>query len=376
MAVTQRDWSLHRKGPADAARHAEKLKEAIKNNLPEIVSDEAIITSDGKKTVKIPIRGLELPQYRYGSPGKIGGQGKGSTGKGAIVASDPSAGDGTGKDKGAGSQPGQDYYEAEISIDELAELIFADLRLPKLKHKRTQDIESDAVAFHDVRKKGLLSNLDKRRTLLANAKRRAMAGKHGVGEFTDDDLRFKTWVPVTKQDNSAVVIAMRDASGSMGDFEKYMTRSFYFWVVRFLRTKYQRVQIVFITHHTEAQEVDEQAFFHLGESGGTLVSSAYTLAKQIIEERYNPAHWNIYALHFTDGDNWGEDDNERCAGIVKELLGICNVFGYAEVRHYSTAMSTLWGVLKAIGDDRLLMARIGDKADLWPALLHFFSDEL
>ena len=91
----------------------------------------------------------------------------------------------------------------------------------------------------------------------------------------------------------------------MGEFEKYITRSFYFWMVRFLRQKYDHVRIVFITHHTEAREVDEDSFFKLGESGGTRVSSAYQLAVDVIKERFDPQFWNIYPFHFSDGDNWG-----------------------------------------------------------------------
>ena len=115
-------------------------------------------------------------------------------------------------------------------------------------------------------------------------------------------------------------MAMMDISGSMGEFEKYIARSFYFWMVRFLRTKYNNVKIVFISHHTEAKEVTEEEFFTHGESGGTQVSSAYELALQIIAERFNPDDWNIYPFHFSDGDNlpW---DNERCVGLVQQAHG-------------------------------------------------------
>src|SRR2546428_8746098 len=105
-------------------------------------------------------------------------------------------------------------------------------------------------------------------------------------------MRYRTWNETTEMQRNAVVIAMRDVSGSMGEFEKYVSRSFYFWMLRFLRTRYERVQVAFVTHHTEAREVDEETFFKLGESGGTKASSAYELALAIVRQRYDPARWN------------------------------------------------------------------------------------
>src|SRR5262249_49837583 len=157
-------------------------------------------------------------------------------------------------------------------------------------------------------------------TVLQNLKRNAMQGRPGFGGISNDDIRYKTWEIERKRVASAVVIAMRDVSGSMGEFEKYISRSFYFWMVRFLRTTYANVKIVFITHHTEEKEVDEETFFKLGESGGTRVSSAYQLALETIERRFDPQQWNIYPFHFSDGDNWGDEDNRRCVTMVRRLM--------------------------------------------------------
>jgi sporulation protein YhbH len=220
-----------------------------------------------------------------------------------------------------------------------------------------------------------MSNLDKRRTIAENIKRNALAGRGArFQDVTNDDLRFKTWQPQFKRETSAVVIAMRDVSGSMGEFEKYITRSFYFWMVRFLRTKYQNVKIVFITHHTEAQEVDEQAFFELGESGGTRVSSAYKLALDIIAERFNPERWNIYPFHFSDGDNWGDADNRLCLELVQQLLKQSNVFGYGEIQEYNYGSSTtLMNAFSGISESRFIPVIIRGKSDVYPALKKFFS---
>jgi len=370
--VSQHDWSLHRKGAVDQERHKQKIREAIKKNLGDIVSEESIILSDGKKVIKVPIRSLEEYRFRY-DPGRQehSGEGDGDSKVGDVIAADPRQG--RGKRGQAGEEPGVDYYEAEVTLDELAAMIFEDLGLPFLEEKKMAEMESEAVRFTDVRKVGPLANLDKRRTIMENIKRNAAKGDAHFGEIKNQDLRFKVWEPTIKYQSNAVVLAMMDVSGSMGEFEKYIARSFYFWMVRFLRTKYNNVKIVFISHHTEAKEVTEEEFFTHGESGGTQVSSAYELALQLIAERYNPDDWNIYPFHFSDGDNlpW---DNERCVGLVQKLMEVCNIFGYGEIRegHYRSP-STLMSAFNKIQDKKFIAVTISDKSEVYPALRRFFA---
>ncbi len=372
MSVSQHDWSLHRKGQIDQERHKDKIKEAIKKNLSDIVSEENIILSDGKKMVRVPIRSLEEYRFRY-DPGRQqhAGQGTGKSKVGDVVAQEPRPG--KGKKGDAGKEAGYDYYEAEITMEELAAMIFEDLSLPNLEQKRQQEMETEAVRFTDVRKKGPMSNLDKKRTIMENMKRNAAKGEAKFQGIKSEDLRFKTWDPTIKYQSNAVVLATMDVSGSMGEFEKYIARSFYFWMVRFLRTKYNNVQIVFISHHTEAREVTEEEFFHKGESGGTQVSSAYELALEIIKERFNPTDWNIYPFHFSDGDNlpW---DNDRCVQLVYKLMEQCNIFGYGEIRegHYRSP-STLMSAYSKITDKKFIAVTISDKKEVYPALRKFFA---
>jgi sporulation protein YhbH len=376
VSLSQNDWSLHRKGPIDQARHNERVKEAIKDSLGEIVSQESIITSDGKKIVKVPIRSLELPRFRFDRGRKNhAGQGQGDSKVGDVLGQEPGGqGQVPGMGRQAGDIPGIDYYEAEITVDELAALLFEDLGLPFLKPKGKALVESEEVRFDEVRKTGPMSNLDKRRTIRENLVRNARLGHKGFGGLTNDDLRFKTWERRVREESNAVVIAMRDVSGSMGEFEKYITRSFYFWMVRFLRTRYTQVQIVFITHHTEAKEVDEDTFFNLGESGGTKVSSAYQLALDIANERYPASEWNTYPFHFSDGDNWGEVDNQRCLDLVKALLGRSNAFGYGEIQEGGRrSPSTLMSAFSQIRDPHFIGVTITRKEDVYPALKQFFS---
>jgi len=267
-----------------------------------------------------------------------------------------------------------DYYEAEITIDELATLVFEDLGLPFLEDKGRRDVVADHTVFKDIRRAGPMANLDKRRTILENLRRNARHQHPGFHDIREADLRFKTWEHDVSQQSNAVVVAMRDVSGSMGEFEKYITRSFYFWMVRFLRTKYQNVEIVFLTHHTEAREVDEDTFFRLGESGGTKVSSAYQLCLDIVSQRYPAAEWNVYPFHFSDGDNWGEVDNQRCLEIVRKLLGCSNAFGYGEIQERGRrSPSTLMSAFQSIDDRRFIGVTIGSKEEVFPALRKFFS---
>ncbi|MEW8978525.1 MAG: sporulation protein YhbH [Symbiobacterium sp.] len=372
-STSQHDWSLHRKGPIDQARHQEKIKEAIRENLPEIIAEESIITSDGKRLVKVPIRTLEEYRFRFDpKQGKRVGQGNGDSRVGDVLGRARSGGKGAGTGNQPGDQPGVDYYEAEVTVDELAELIFEDLGLPDLKPKSTQEVPTEEVRFTEVRKKGPMANLDRRRTIMENLKRNARLGMPVLGNITNEDLRFKVWEQEMRPSSNAVVIAMRDASGSMGEFKKYITRSLFFWMTRFLRTKYQDVEIVFIIHHSEAREVDEEAFFKLGESGGTRVSSAYRLALDIIRERYDPERWNIYPFHFSDGDNWSDNDNRVCVELVHKLLEVSNLFGYGEIREGGYT-SSLMSAFSAIKDPRFVIVTITEKRDVYPALQKWFS---
>lgn len=375
FSISQQDWSLQRKGPADATRHNEKVKEAIRDNLPDIIADEAIITSDGQKVVKVPIKSLQLPRFRYDfGRNKHIGQGEGNSQPGDSIGKK-----GQGRGQQAGDQPGVDYYEAEITIDELAEMIFQDLGLPNLKPKKREELGADAIVYDTIRKKGPFSALDRKRTLLDNMKRNAIrTGRPFFGKVKDGDLRFRSWNPTTEPKNNAVIFAMRDVSGSMGEFEKYITRSAYFWMLRFLRTKYQNVNIVFITHHTEAKEVDEETFFKLGESGGTKVSSAYQLALDTVKSRYSPQEWNIYSFHFSDGDNWGMVDNQLCVRLIQQLLEAGNLFGYGEIKKGSfQSESSLYNVYsREIKDPRFVTAVLTGKQDIASAIKKFFPKEL
>ncbi|HEX8127584.1 MAG TPA: sporulation protein YhbH [Pyrinomonadaceae bacterium] len=380
MSVQRNDWSLQRKGIIDQERHKDRVKEAIRKNLGSIVSNEAIILSDGKRSVKVPIRSLDEYKFRFDHrKRKHVGQGDGKTRVGDVLAREDGQGQGKGKGP-AGQDAGAEYYEAEVNIDELAALIFEDLQLPFLEEKAKKAVPAKTMRFNEIRRTGVMANLDKRRLILENIKRnaRSTAGAK-FGNVKKEDLRFKSWEEEHRYESNAVVLALMDVSGSMGEFKKYIARSFFFWMVRFLRTKYDNVEIVFISHHTEAKEVTEEQFFTQGESGGTVVSSAYQLALEIIAARYNPRDWNVYPFHFSDGDNY-YSDNEEAVRLADELIRTCNLFGYGEIGEEGTSgYRRSSGALLSIFKDRLhrkerfVGVRIDEREDVYPALKQFFG---
>lgn len=380
MTVNRNDWSLQRKGIIDQERHKERVRDAIKKNLGSIVSNESIILSDGKKTVKVPMRSLDEYKFRYDSQkSKQVGQGDGSTKVGDVIGRENKQGKGSGQGQ-PGNDGGQDYYEAEVDIAEIAKLIFEDLHLPYMEEKAKQAVQAKTTKFTEIRRSGVMSNMDKRRSMIENIRRNAREQKAAkVGGFKKEDLRFKTWEEDLKYESNAVVIAMMDVSGSMGEFKKYIARSFYFWMVRFLKTKYDNVKIVFISHHTEAKEVTEEQFFTQGESGGTVVSSAYKLALSMIAERFPPKDWNVYPFHFSDGDNY-YSDNDEAVRKADELIKTCNLFGYGEIGEegassYRRSSGALLSIFKdhIKNKERFIGVRIDTKEDVYPALKQFFG---
>jgi len=379
FSIAREDWSLHRQGQMDQDRHLEKVREAIKNNLADIISDDSIVASDGRRLVKVPIRSLNEYRFRFNwDKQERVGQGPGNSQEGQVIARDGSPAGGAGK--GAGDAAGEDLYEAIMTVDELEEILFDDLALPNLDPKRQPDINTRQYRWDDVRKHGLQSNIDKKRTLLEAVKRNRLAGRPPLHGFSRQDLRFKTWEERYEPQTSAVILAMMDTSGSMGEFEKQIARGFFFWTVRFLRTNYDNLFIHFLAHSTEAKEVTEEEFFTKVESGGTRCSSVYELALQLIAEKYPPSLYNIYAFHLSDGDNL-VTDNQRSVELVRQLVEVCNLFGYGEIDaaagnpiyYRSSTLSALYQ--REIHHPRFQSVVIKDRSEVYKALRTFFGPQ-
>lgn len=324
----------------DQRRHRQLVEESIKRNIRNIIAEESIIGQSKNKKIKIPIRGLKEYQFIYGKNKPGVGSGNGSEKRGDRIGSDE-AQDGQGQ---AGNTEGEDIYETEVTIEELIQYLFDDLDLPFMERKKFNEIESDKNFKRlGYQRKGIPPRLAKKRSVIEKIKRqkayergRADLPKDHEQEekerfpFKEDDLRYFRLKQDIRRESNAVVICIMDTSGSMDMTKKYLARSFYFLLYQFVKMKYVNVDIVFVSHTTVGKEVTEDEFFHKGESGGTYISSGYEKALEIIEKRYDPSVWNIYAFHCSDGDNW-QEDNDRAVKFAIQLCEVCNLFGYGEI---------------------------------------------
>ena len=375
----------------DRARHRLKVRESIRENIADIIAEESIIGQNRDRIIKVPIRGIREYRFIYGDNTPAVGQGNGDSESGQVVGKARSQG--TGEDK-AGDQPGADYYETDVTLEELIDIMFEDLELPDLERKALRQIE----AFRMSKRKGYRSvgiriRLDKRRTARERARRRMAVASHRPADrldspaapempatrrfpFHDDDLIYRHMITDTRKESNAVVLCLMDTSGSMDTMKKYLARSFFFLLYQFICTKYRNVEIAFIAHHTEAKEVTEEEFFHKGESGGTFISSAYLKALDIIQARYHPSLWNIYSFHCSDGDNF-DSDNATALRAAKDLADLCNLFGYGEIkplgsRYYESSMLNVFRRLDASNFQTVLIER---KEDIWPSFKAFLGKD-
>ena len=377
----------------DRHRHRRKVRAAIRENIADIVAEEAIIGRSGDRVVKVPIRGIKEYRFVYGDNAPGAATGDGETQPGDVVGR---SGEGAGEagPGPAGDRPGSDYYETEITLEELVEVMFEDLELPDMERKRLKEIPADRQKKRKgFRRVGVRVHLDKKRTAMARVRRKVArsqsrrrdsepkSGEPGPAAgrrfpFHRDDIRYRRLVRDEALESNAVVICLMDTSGSMDVMKKYLARSFFFLLYQFVRAKYQNVEVAFVAHHARAREVTEGEFFHKGESGGTLISSAYEKALEIIDERYHPTLWNIYAFHCSDGDNWSSD-NERALDSALALCRVSNLFGYGEIkplnsRHYGSSMLDVFQQIDAANFQAIRMER---KEDIWPGLREFLAKE-
>lgn len=373
----------------DRLRHRQKVRESIRENIADIIAEESIIGKDRDRVIKVPIRGIREFRFIYGENEPGVGQGDGNSTPGQVVGKGDGQ-KGPGKGDQAGDQPGRDFYETDVTLEELIEIMFEDLELPDLERKQLRQLSAERLSKRKgYRSVGIRVRLDKRRTVkakvkreLASRRRAAAAGDVRAPEdeerfpFHDDDLRYRHMITDLRDESNAVVICLMDTSGSMDTMKKYLARSFFFLLYRFIATKYQSVELVFVAHHTEAREVTEEEFFHKGESGGTFISSAYVKALEIIRERYHPSLWNVYCFHCSDGDNF-DSDNPAALKAAKELADASNLFGYGEIkplgsRYYESSMLNVFRRLEAENFQTVLIER---KEDIWPSFKAFLAKD-
>lgn len=374
----------HDRSIEDRRRHRQLVEKSIKENLGDILSEESIIGEEKNKKFKIPIRGIKEYQFVYGRNSKGVASGTGEEKRGRKIGNCMSEG---AKGKGVpGNKEGEDIYETEITLEELLDYITEDFDLPNLDKKRYSEIITESTGKKKgYQRYGINPRLAKKKTVMSKiarkqGKKRALAEAGIETEierfpFREEDLRYYRVKKKPKRESNAVMIFIMDVSGSMDSTKKYLARSFFFVLSKFLRKKYNNIAFEFISHTTVAKRVDEYEFFHKAESGGTYISSGLRLALDLIEDKYPPNMWNIYPVYASDGDNWTED-NEKAMKSVKELCSVSNMFGYAELLPSTYSTTMYYRFLKEIKEENFVPVIVKDKKDLWEALKLMLNKEL
>tara|TARA_R110002060_G_scaffold15376_3_gene21431 strand:- start:3012 stop:4187 length:1176 start_codon:yes stop_codon:yes gene_type:complete len=371
---------------SDRRRHKQKIERAIKDGIYDIVAEESIIGKDGKKTVRIPVRGIKEYRFIYGdneSNKQVGSAGGKDVKRGQSVGQAPE-GNNPGQADKASDGEGEEYYDVEITLNELAEYLFSDLELPDLEKKRIKNITSESIKRHGYRKKGIRPRLDKKKTAINRIKRKKASERiHGPNEegrftFHEDDLTYRHLKKSTKEASNAVIFFIMDISGSMTKEKKFLARSFYFLLYQFLNHRYENIDIVFLAHDTLSYEVNEEQFFTRGNSGGTVVSVTLQHACDIINQRYHPDFWNIYCFQCSDGDNW-PSDTDVCIETARILKEKTQLYCYCEIEPSKDRLSwlsdesRLSNTFSPLCDKQFKIVKIIQKEDIWPAFSKVFG---
>ena len=374
----------HDRSIEDRRRHRQLVEKSIKENIGDILSEESIVGETKNKKFKIPIRGIKEYQFIFGKNSNGVATGTGEEKRGDRIGSSEEGG--KKGSKGAGQGEGDDIYETEITLEELLDYIVEDLDLPNLDKKKFSEVLSESSSRkRGYQRHGINPRLAKKRTVMAKTarkqgKKRALLESGSEDEidrfpFREEDLRYYKVKKKPKKESNAVLIFIMDVSGSMDTTKKYLARSFFFVLSRFIKRKYNKIAFEFISHTTVAKNVNEYEFFHKAESGGTYISSGLNLALKLVNEKYSPEIWNIYPIYASDGDNWSED-NERALEAVKKLCEVSNMFGYAELLPSTYSTTMYYRFNKEIHEKNFVSVIIKEKKNLWDALKIMLSKEL
>ena len=414
------DRRLNSKGKStvNRQRFLRRYKQQIKRAVSDAVGQRSVTDLETGEQISIPARDINEPVFHTGQGGQrtIVHPGNDQFTAGDKIERPPGGGGGQGQGEGDASDSGegQDEFVFSISKDEYLDLLFDDLALPNLKKNQFDKVVQYETYRAGYQTDGVPSNLDIVRSLKGSVARRiALTGsdrkklrekeaqlealkadKHDNAlaimelekeisalkqkiarvPFIDTfDLRFKNYdrrpVPTSK----AVMFCLMDVSGSMDQATKDMAKRFYILLYLFLTRTYENVEVVYIRHHTQAKEVDEQEFFYSQETGGTIVSSALKLMDEIIKERYTESDWNIYAAQASDGDNWA-DDSPQCKQILmKELLPATRYFAYIEITERQH--QSLWREYQQVENscDNFVCKHIQSVSDIFPVFRELFK---
>ena len=407
------------KSTVNRQRFLDRYKRHIKKAVSEAVNQRSITDVSSGSEVTIPTKDLSEPTFRHGQGGHYKQVHPGNqefTPGDRIKRPSGGGGSGSGKGKASNSGEGMDEFSFQINHDEFLEYMFDNLELPNMMRKQLQDMTEFQMRQAGFTSAGSPDRLNIVRSLRsAHARRIALSGKerkeiralkkelremevspeeldHLKAEelrerikelngklkrlpFIDDfDLKYNNMVKVPSPSNKAVMFCVMDVSGSMTQEIKEMAKRFFILLYLFLQRSYEKIEVVFIRHHTAAKEVNEEDFFYSRETGGTIVSSALEMTRDVIDDRYNPADWNIYVAQASDGDNW-EGDSSVCTKILSEqIMSKVQYFSYVEIT--DRAHQNLWREYQSVADqfpEHFAMEQIKTASDIYPVFRSLFA---
>ncbi len=412
--IVDRRKNTKGKSSENRQRFLKRVEGQIKKALPDIIKGTNIkdITSS-KDKVKVPIKGIKEPQFTYD---KDSGDKKNvHPGNKEFTEGDkikkPDDGKGKGGRKGSNDPAtSEDDFTISISREEFLDYFFQDLELPDMVKKHLDSIVDfkqkragysnqgtpnrlnvvrsykNSMArrmatgiFFDKRIKEIEESLkddklsDVDRIILEKELDKFKKMKLSVSFMEEVDLQYNNFDKVAIPTTSAVMFCIMDISGSMGEKEKDISKRFFMLLYMFLTKQYERIEIVFIKHHTQASEVSEEDFFNSKESGGTVVAPALELMREIIKERYSKS-WNIYAAQASDGDVWNKSDADDCYNLLNgEILNDIQYMVYIEVCRENDG--DLWNNYRSLSESRknFEVGKISDVSQIWQVFQDFFK---
>ncbi|MBU0637674.1 MAG: DUF444 family protein [Planctomycetes bacterium] len=355
----------------DHQRFRQIVKGRIREDLRKFLTRGELLGKEGKHIISIPVRGIDLPNFRYGDNRDAGvGQGAGEPGQ--TVDGDGDIGPG-------GTEPGRHILEVEVTLNELADILGEELQLPRIKPKGKHAITTTKERYSSIRQTGPESLRHFKRTFRRALRRMIMSGAYDPNNpalvFERRDKLYRSWKPVRKPQSNAAIIYMMDVSGSMGHEQKELVRLEAFWIDAWLRRNYEGIESRYIVHDVHAHEVERDVFFRLREDGGTKISSAFNCCRDLLDKHYAPDEWNIYLFHFSDGDNSSEADSRECCQVLREhLLPTANQFGYCQVASAYGSGNFINALREHLDDaENMVTTRVNTKDDIYDSIKAFFA---
>jgi len=356
----------------DRKRFEDIVRGRIKQDLKRHITRGELIGKRGKEIVSIPLPQIDLPRFRYGS------REQGGVGQGPGEAGTPAGGGPGDAGSGAGEEPSHHLREVELSIEEITQLLGETLELPRIQPKGAESLTAVKGRYTGIRRIGPETLRSFKRTYREALRRQVSSGSYDPARPlvvpVREDMRYRSWkeerIPVA----NAVIFYLMDVSGSMANEQKETVRIESFWIDNWIRSHYDGVKSRYIIHDATAREVDRETFFTTRESGGTKISTAYELAQRVAEQEYPAEEWNLYFFHFSDGDNLGSGDNERCFHLLRErILPAANLFGYGQVESRAGS-GAFYGALQGhVQAENLVRSRIPDRDSILGSIKDFLG---